>query len=236
LRSLIRKEKMKSFLKSVGWIVLFFVVATGILYGLRNINRKPSVLLTDTVCQAPCWAGIRPGKTTYQQVNGYLSKVETIDQTTINENFNKDGSIKSVFWYFARPGEDSAGSVYFTKDQVTTISILTIGSLNLVDIIEKLGPPVEYWSEIGTGEDREYADVFLLYPEKGVCLNLVIDVSGSSKTVTIKEKTPIYRVTYFDPKQYQDLIKTELIITVPYSIHNGMFQTWPGYGPITIVK
>lgn len=225
---------MKTFLKTVGWLVLFFAVALGLLYGLRNFNREPSVLFTNTTCEPPCWAGIQPGITTYQQIYARLNLVEQIDQTSIAENYNRDGSNESIFWYFSRPAEDSAGSIYLLNNQVSAISILTVGSLTLTGIIEKLGAPDQYWSEIGVGENREYTDIFLLYPEKGYCIELVIDLRDSSGSVTVKEKTPVYRVTYFDPKLYQDLLKTKLLITTPTKDRKGSFQAWTGFGTITI--
>ncbi len=44
---------MKIYLKTVAGILLFFVIALAALTLLRNLNRQPSVILTNTECEPP---------------------------------------------------------------------------------------------------------------------------------------------------------------------------------------
>ena len=53
---------MKEFLKVAVLMALFFAALIAVLTWARNSNRQPSVILTSTECEPPCWYGIRPGE------------------------------------------------------------------------------------------------------------------------------------------------------------------------------
>jgi hypothetical protein len=40
----------------------------------QNFNRRPSVILTSTGCDPPCWAGIMPNQTSSEQVAAILEE------------------------------------------------------------------------------------------------------------------------------------------------------------------
>lgn len=227
---------MKNFLKTVAGLILFFAIAVLALTAIRNINRQPSMVLTSTECNPPCWYGIHPSQTNSSQVYAILDRVNGVNRETIMGEYDRDNNLTKIYWYFQRPVEDGSGSVYFSNDRVTAINILTINSLKLADLFEKLGQPEIYWTEIGQGENREYLEVILLYPTKGYLADVVIDIEGSANQVKIQANTPVFRVTYFAPDMFQELLGTRILIDKAASVRTGTFKPWSGFGTISFER
>lgn len=223
---------MKEFLKVISGLTLFLAAAAGILTFIRNIDRRPSVILTSTGCDPPCWNGIHPGQTSSSQVYGILDTLNGVGKDSVMGEYDRNFNLTKIYWFFQRPVEDASGSVYIEDDQVTAITISTINSLRLADLFDKLGQPDEYWTEIGHGEDREYLEVILLYPTKGYLASVIIDIEGGADQVEIQPETPVFRVTYFAPEMFQELLKTRMLIDRPASARIGAFQPWSGFGTI----
>jgi len=225
---------MKDYLKAIIGLALAIGLLVGILVIIRNFNRQASVVLTSDKCAPPCWYGIQPGVTHSAQVYNVLDQLHGVN--SISEEYNKDDVLASISWFFQRPVEDGSGSVYFDKDQVAVISILTVNSLRLSDYFEKFGEPEQYWTEVGRGDNREYLDLFLFYPAKGILLEVVLDIQDEGNQMEIRASNPIFRVTYFDPTRFDDLLKTQLLISKPAGARTGSFQPWSGFGVISFER
>ena len=227
---------MKDFLKTVAGIVFFIAVAVGVLTILKNYNRKPSVILTSTECSPPCWYGIKPSQTNSSQVYAILDRLEGVNKDSIMGDYDRNDKLTEIYWYFQRPIADGTGSVYLDNDQVTAISILTQNTLNLDVLFEKLGQPEQYWTEIGHGENREYLEVILLNPTKGYLADVIIDIENNANHVEIQGTTPVFRVTYFAPEMFQELLKTRILIDKSFNARTGTFQKWSGFGTIAFKR
>jgi hypothetical protein len=227
---------MKNFLLTAAGIVLFIAIAAGLLILIGYIMHTPSVILTSTECDPPCWYGIHPGLTTSSQVYATLDHLGSVNVETIMEESDGNGKPVHIYWYFQRPSVDGTGSIYFKNDQVGAINILTAGSLNLAALIRKLGQPEKYWTEIGTGENREYVEVILLYPTKGYLAEAVIDINAGANQVEITASTPVFRVTYFAPEMFRELWGTGTLIDPSINTNTGAFQTWSGYGTLSFER
>lgn len=227
---------MKIYLKTVGGLVLFFILAIGGLTLLRNFNRQPSMILTSTACEPPCWYGITPGETNANQVYAILDQLESVDKGTITEGYDREFKLNKIYWYFQRPAEDSLGSVNIQDERVTAITILTINSVKLGELIEKLGQPEKVWTEIGRGENREYVNVLLFYPAQGYLVDVLVDLEWNADQVEIKDSTPVYRVTYFAPELFEELLATRILINKAVISRSGSWQAWAGYGTIKVEK
>ena len=224
---------MKNFLKIVAGIVLFIAIAIGGLTLIRNFNRQPSGILSSDECSPPCWNGIEPGKTKSWEVYGILEQLSGVNKDSIMADYGRNNEeLTEIYWFFQRPIEDSAGSIYFENDIVIAINILTVNSLNLSALFEKLGQPEKYWTEIGHGENREFLEVTLFYPTKGYLANVIIDTKIDVDQVEIQGATPVFRVTYFAPEMFQELLETRILIDKPLTARTGSFQTWSGFGSI----
>lgn len=222
---------MKGFFKVIAGIVLFFALAVGGLTFIRNFNRQPSVILTSEECSPPCWNGIEPGTTKSWEVYAILEQPRSVNKDSIMADYGRNNEeLTEIYWFFQRPVEDSAGSIYFEDDRVIAINILTVNSLNLDDLFEKLGQPEKYWTEIGHGENREFVEVTLLYPTNGYLASVIIDIESDVNHVEIQGTTPVFRVTYFAPEMYQELLGTQILIDKPASTRTDAFQPWAGFG------
>jgi hypothetical protein len=225
---------MKNLLKTLAALGVFFAVAVIGLTVMRNMSRKPSIILSNTECAPPCWAGIQPGQMNSAEVLGILNNLNGVNQESIIPQYDKDDNLIRIFWYFQRPVEDGTGTVFFDDDQVTAISILTQNSLNLVELFGKLGEPEQYWKEVSLGQDRKYLDVVLLYPANGYAANVVLDIDQGARQVEITDTTPVLRVTFFAPDKFQDLMQTRTIIDKAAIARKGSLAPWAGFGMIPI--
>lgn len=226
---------MKNTLLSIAGVVLGIVVILGSLTLLRTASRPPSVVISNRICNPPCWNGIVPGVSTSDDVFRTLADTTGVDGTSVFEFANRRDEVTRTSWYFARPVEDAAGTVYFAGDRVTAIKILTVNTLKVGEILDKLGQPEQYWLETGQGEHREYAAIALLNPTLGYGVEVVIDLDGKPETVEIRTGSAVFSVTYFDPALFQDLLQTNILVSKPVNARTGSLLDWPGLGPLPVV-
>ena len=221
---------MRYFLKSILGIGLFVLLLLGGLYLVRNLNRQPSVVLSDDTCQPPCWNTIQPGVTTSDQAFTILSETDGVELATLQENLTLGGAVRSISWLFSRPVEDTAGEIYFQDDRTALISILTVNTLKLGDITARLGSPEQYWTAIGRGENREYVTVGLLAPTRGYQVELVINLQDQASSVQIKDSTRVFKVKYFAPAMLNELLaRNDLIPNTAIQEANNL-PAFPGPG------
>ena len=223
---------MKNFFITLGGILIFIAMVIGGFYFLRNFNKHASVILTSP-CDPPCWYGIKPGQSNSWEVYESLYQLEGLNIESVHGEYDQNERLVSYYWFFQRPIEDSSGSIHFENDRVTSIEILTVNSLTLANLFEKLGEPEVYWKELGYGEEREYLDVILFYPTKGYLAEVILETKYGVDQVEIRESAPVFRVVYFDPEMYEELLDTKILINKATIARTGSFQPWLGYGAIT---
>jgi hypothetical protein len=208
---------MKRFILVVAGLLFFFAMAYGVLAILAEISRHPSSILTSTECEPPCWYGIRPGETTSWEVLDFLLIQDWVIGRSINEWTTGDETTQ-IAWKFQRPAGDTAGYIYFHGDRVTAISISTIGSLNVSEAFLLLGQPasmVAINKEITT---RHWIEIDLIYQ------------------VEITEGTPVYRIIYFDPRLYEELMESGILIDESIDTITNNIQPWLGLGVINVER
>ena len=227
---------MKEFFKVNAALILFILGFFGFLTFARNFNKRPSVVLTSTQCSIPCWYGIEPGRSTTSQVYAVLDNFEDVNKDTILGEYNHHEKLIKIYWFFQRPAEDQMGSVNIDNDMATAINISTVNSLKLVELIEKAGEPEKYWLGTGYRDDGEtFADIVLLAPTKGYVAELVLDIKAGSNHVEVKPGTSVFRVTFFSPDMYQELLETRILIDKP-ARGRAPLQIWEGYGSVSTNK
>jgi len=59
-----------------------------------------------------------------------------------------------------------------------------------------------------------------------------LPAEGTSNYVEIREETPVWRVTYFDPGRFQGLLDTEILINERPQSRLVEPMPWPGLGAI----
>jgi hypothetical protein len=227
---------MKEYFKVTAALIIFILGSLGLLTFARNFNKRPSVILTSNQCNPPCWYGITPGHSTTSHVYAVLDNFRDVDKNSILGEYNHYEKLIKVFWYFQRPAEDQMGSVNIENDRVTAINISTVNSLTLGELFGKVGEPDLYWTGVGQRDAGEqFLDIVLLAPTKGYAAELVRDIDAGSDQVEIKANTPVFRVTYFSPDMYEELLATRILIDKPAS-RRAPLQDWAGYGLIPVKR
>ena len=226
--------RLKRFLLINGGILLFIAAIVGIVAAWAHFTRDPSTVLTSP-CDPPCWYGIQPGEMTSVRVLSILMDlpwVGSISERT--RNFPVSDELIHLEWKFKRPAPDAYGYAYFDDDTCTSISILTHGSLAISDAFGRFGEPERMWVHTEKAGTREWVEVTLLYSSDGIVVEVDVDLptQGANNYVEMREKTPVWRVTYFDPGRFQDLLDTEILINESPQSRLGDLMPWPGLGVI----
>ena len=149
-------------------------------------------------------------------------------------NFPVSDELIHLEWKFNRPAPDSYGYAYFDDDVCTAISILTHGSLTIADAFGRFGEPELMWMHTEKVETREWIEVTLLFSAQGAAVEVDVDLpaEGEIDQFEVLGKSPVWRVTYFDPRRFQDLLDTEILINEAPRTRPGGLMPWPGLGVI----
>jgi hypothetical protein len=225
---------MKRLVLVYGGILLFLALAVGFVTAWLHLTRDPSTVLTSP-CDPPCWYGIQPGEMTSVRVLSILMDLPWV--VSIRERMHRyprNNELVHLEWRFWRPAPDTYGYAYFDDDICTSISILTHGSLTISDAFGRFGEPELMWMHTEKAGTREWVEVTLLYSSDGIVVEVDVDLptEGANNSVEMREETPVWRVTYFDPGRLHDLLDTEILINERPQSRLGDLMSWPGLGVI----
>jgi hypothetical protein len=237
----IRGKIMKRVLSVAVGVLLFIGIMVGIITVLANIRRfPPSTVITSTECDPPCWYGIWPGETTPQEAIGILVNLDLISDIgrwPHEPNFKRETpELSRITWTFIRNRTvgDIEGCAYIQDDRVIAISLSTLGALTISDAFERLGEPELVLTRVHKSDYREWVRVILIYPADGyqVEVDVNLSVAAQDNQVEIAADTPVYRVQYFDPSQYEYLIGWRILIDGLGIAALDNARSWQGLGRI----
>jgi hypothetical protein len=237
-----RGKTMKRFVSVAAGLLLFIGIMVGIITVLSNIRRfPPSTVITSTECDPPCWYGIRPGETTPQEVIGILINLDLVSAMGgwPNEPMFKRETpeLSQITWTFIRTEAvgDIEGCAYLQDDRVIAISLRTLGSLTISEAFDRLGEPELVLTRFHKSDYREWVRVILIYPTDGyqVEVDINLSVATQDNQVEVTADTPVYRVQYFDPSQYEHLIGWRILIDGLGIAALDNARPWQGLGKIT---
>jgi hypothetical protein len=226
---------MKKTLLIILALLLFVVIALVALYLLRDIIFQPSTILTSKECAPPCWNGIQPGTSTFAQVSSVLRQMQGVNEQSINTTpVLSTKEMRQIIWLFQAPVPDISGTVYFENETVTAISILTVNSLRVGQAFGRLGEPSLVWPEIDPSSYGQTVELSLINPQKGYLVEVWLNMNLETNTVEIKENSRVFRVVYFDPAKYQDLLNTRILVRRPPLTRQNGPQPWTGFGAVQV--
>jgi hypothetical protein len=215
-----------------GSILLFLAATAGLVIAWRHLTHDPSTVLTSP-CDPPCWYGIQPGQMTSLPVLSILMELPWVSGISERmSNWPVRDELVHLHWSFSRPAPDAYGFAYFDDDVCTAVSILAHGSLTIAGAFGRFGQPELMWMHTEKVDAREWIEITLLYPADGIVIEVDVDLpaGGAGEYVEVLDKTPVWRVTYFDPGRLQDLLDTEILINESPRARSGDFVPWPGLG------
>lgn len=220
---------MKQFLFLLGGMILFIAAFVGVITFFTDRSRFPSTVVIGPDCAQPCWYGIQPGKTTYQQVMNIFEKVDVVDPSSQTESM-RDGQVSVIRWGFQEPTGDMAGYINLENGTVEAITIVTGKTLNLQEAFQRYGLPEKIW----TYQSKVDLQVVMIYPSKGYIVESDLDLPDRGSTVALSPKSRVMHVTYFNPARFDELIGTAWLIGQPVIVHPADLRPWPGFGPLPL--
>ena len=209
-------------------ILVFIVLALGIMALFLNFGY--STIVHDSACSPPCWHRIVPGRTSTWQAQQILEEMNV--SMTPWSDYGEDGTLS---WFFRYPIHDAAGFAYSQGGVVQVLSIQTRRSLTLEDAFDRIGDPAFYWTAITQMEGEPWIEVYFVNDERGFVTKTSIPVEPGEESHAIKitADTPVDRVIYFQPGQFDKLLDAEILEDVSKeSVLSGL-QPWEGYGVIS---
>lgn len=217
------------------WLLLIFcLLAASTQSGCEN---KKSILLDDTLCQVPCWQNIYPGKTTFTE------SVEILSHTTFIKTKGASPTPAHIVenygyssWTFIKNIRELGITVYNIGDSVGLLKFAVSRNIRIDEMIDFYGEPKSILVISGMTDSR-WLNVFWIYPEKGVMIEL-FDPWWKSEgiMVEITAKMKVSYVYYFDPDAYESLLEREILLS-PYewSIVQKNILPWEGYGLVPYI-
>jgi hypothetical protein len=226
---------MKKFLLTILALLLIVALVLLAVFLIREVIYQPSTILTSRECAPPCWNGFQPGVTTFAQVSNALLQIQGVDAQSVNTTTSLSGNeIDQIIWFFQPPVPDISGTVFFENETVIAISILTANSLRVGEVFGRLGEPSLVWPEIDPSSYGQTVELSLIYPQKGFLVEVHLGLNKEKNIVEIKENSRVYRVVYFDPSKYQDLLNTRILIYRPPLTRQNSPQPWTGLGVVRV--
>lgn len=220
-------------MKRILLVVVCLILFTGIVSGAMMLisNRARTTVVTDTSCDPPCWRRIQPGQTTAWEAVSFLEGMR--DVSSIMQWDERYGG--KIAWMFRFPAKDSAGYLYCLDSRVAAISIMTLGSLTLAEAFERFGEPDYMWMRYNEVELRPWLEIIFAYPTSGVFARVDIElpVAEENASVDITGNSPVGRIIYFDPAQYEYLLSSRILFREDRQTIMERSQPWPGLGVIS---
>ncbi len=150
---------------------------------------------------------------------------------------NADYRQDTIAWTFAQPSNDFAGYAYLVENKVAIMSFVTARSVTLGQVLERLGEPELMYTRYAKNSAGKWLDVYMLYPQAGYLVKVDLDLPAGPDAnpiqVELSKKSPVTRLVYFDPAQYDYLLRSRLIFPVEKKVVVENLQPWPGLGMLT---
>jgi hypothetical protein len=138
-------------------------------------NFVTNLILNDVNCLLPCWLGIHPGKTTWDQAWHFLKSFSTQFGDSMEDNIVTENGIITIIKYailYKISQEESGGAIFSIKnDIVKNIEIDPTGMEQFYPmprLIKKLGTPdgvyISTFSDYGSHGDLEFG-ILMVYDE-----------------------------------------------------------------------
>jgi lysophospholipase L1-like esterase len=170
-------------------------------------------LLDDTPCAAPCWRGIVPGETSWQEMRTIIEDDGQFDSL---EEIKGDASEVRGLWFAMKGSPTLCCRVFSSLDGKTVDQILIFlapDQIVLGQVIEKYGDPVY----VGHGEvNADQTLVSLIYPSIPLYAYVV---APGMKEGALTQDSQIVGFFYLRPEDMEDMLNTR----------SSEMHTWQGY-------
>lgn len=188
------------------------------------------LFVENQTCTPPCWQGITPGISTYEETRQILGELEFLDPELLEDEFEGNQFGKRLT--FHPPDWKWTGMAFFEGEKLAMLEFGGELYANFENVSESIAPPT---SVIVLRDFRGGILFYVIEQSMGV-----LYVTGGAtvklhSTNRIDPDTPITGIRYFDPAQVEDLYRNrKLLVYHPEGDHwSDSIQPWLGYGTIT---
>jgi hypothetical protein len=194
----------------LGMLALLLVSACSPPPPLRDANLlRDDSLITDRPCAAPCWNGITPGETEWNDALTILedsTELENVQTAADEESSAVAAEFQGVGGIACCQMVSSGGDV------VDAVFLRLAPDLTVDDVLDAKGLPAYAIADIFTDDQ---AIVNLIYPD----INTVVYAFVAGAEASLSETSEIIGVLYVNDSDMQSIIETS-------SLH-----AWDGYAP-----
>jgi hypothetical protein len=179
----------------------------------RFLNDKS--LISGKPCSPPCWHGITPGKTAWEDAVKLLLKDAGLEPPFIQVGQN---GVSILATWKGKGGEPCCQMVTEDGKTVTFILLQFDPTMTTGELIQAHGEPTYV---VGTPGDETQAIINLFYPDDGL---IAIAFVRGAKSGELSESSEIIGAWYLTEERMDLILKT------------SMLYGWKGYGPYSIYR
>lgn len=177
------------------------LIQQSILKGLIDI---------DVACEAPCWNGITPGQTTWDEGIEFIQNEALF--TNVETAEDPDSSAKVIRWQVIGSQISSPNSLYTDDGEVVAqINLIDLSPYSLGEVIDAQGEPTY---AIGNVTQNSQVILNLFYPEK--LMGVIVFVT-STEAGSLSETTQVIGAYFFSEESFADVTES------------GTLFEWEGY-------
>lgn len=194
-------------------LVVFIVAACAPAPDLRDDQflNDTSLIAEDAPCEAPCWQGITPGETSWNEAQTILEDLPMATNLDVQATRNDERLVN----FEARDGRQCCRVYAEDGETVTDILTLLAPQMTLGQVIEVHGEPTYV-----QGEDVDAEQTFISAVYRDVPMVVYVFGAGMA-TGELSAESEIVGVTYLTSDNMQELIRI-----------NDLY-TWDGYGALS---
>ncbi|HJS19228.1 MAG TPA: hypothetical protein VJ785_10795 [Anaerolineales bacterium] len=186
-------------------------------------------LIKGSPCEPPCWNGLTPGETTFDDASQIVRELTNVDQTKIDElTYSGEVFDKWIRFYIVRDDlltkKQTIGALYFIDDRLAVILLLANVGGTFGEMVEMVGEP----EVILSLQHPEDIQIKAILPSKGISFD------SYARSDQFSAETRIDNVMLFDPSQYEQLLDAAMFSLGKYGAADTkkMMHPWRGYGSI----
>jgi hypothetical protein len=186
-------------------------------------------LIKNSQCEPPCWNGLTPGETTFDDASQIVKELIDIDQAKTAEIEHPWKIFNKQIWFSIVRDDLLAkkrtnGALYFINDRLAAILLQLNVGVTFGEMVELGGEP----DVIVSLQHPEAILVKAILPSRGISFEFY------ARSDQFSAETKIDNAMFFDPSQYKQLLDAEMFSLGDYGANDTkkMMHPWSGYGSI----
>lgn len=159
----------------------------------------------DVECEAPCWNGITPGQTTWEEGLEYIENQRYF--TNVETSESSEGSAKMIQWQVIGSQLNASNSIYSDDGEVVAqINLIELSPYNLGQLIEAQGEPT---FAVGNATQNSQVILNLFYPEK--LMGVIIFVDGTEAS-DLSETSQVIGAYFFSEDSFTEVTEAAPLV------------------------